>query len=150
MGIRPLSWAKGRSRTQAGILYKRMAGPETVYSTAFNLNFLLVYPNWGTVQDQTHSVTLLLQNSWASSSCNTNHCFSWQVTQAKPDRASGFMTSCNGAPVRVHQWEVWVRKLYCKPSKVQPQYHRIYSIPACVRLLPLAHDNGLIPTHANS
>ena len=32
---------------------------------------------------------------------------------------------CNGAPVRVHQLEVWVRKLYCKPSKVQPQYHTL-------------------------
>ena len=34
-------------------------------------------------------------------------------------------TECNGAPVWVHQWKVWVRKLYCKPFKVQPQYHTL-------------------------
>ena len=52
MGIRPLSWAKGRS--QAGILYKRMVLWLDLIIRGFTVqlsypNFPLVYPNWGTV-----------------------------------------------------------------------------------------------------
>ena len=52
MGIRPFSWAKGRSRTQAGILYKRMVLWLDLRGFTVQLsypNFPLVYPNWGTV-----------------------------------------------------------------------------------------------------
>ena len=64
-----------------------MAGPERVYSTAYNLNFLLVYPNWGIVTRP---------DAYSDSSYSSSNCL--------PDTkcsTSGFWTRAGAVPGRV-------------------------------------------------